>query len=333
MKAFILAGGFATRLWPLTEKRAKPLLPLAGKPLLTHLIEKIPDGMPVTVSTNQVFAEDFHAWKGQRTKDKGQISILIEDAGHEDEKLGALGALAKWIEEEHVKDDVLLLAGDNYIGFSIAKFLEAYQGNALIALHDIGNLEKAKKFGTVVAHGTTVAAFEEKPENPRSTLVSTGCCILPASTLRTLVTFAQEHPDNIGGIFEHFLRKGIAVACIAFPEPWFDIGSFEAYLEATKALVGNDIRRGKACEACPERAEQSEASRRAPTEGNVFEGSVVIGDRSNVQNSTIRNVVLFEDCTIEDCILENCILDNHCTLKGVDLTGKMLRAGTKLLRS
>ncbi|MEK7217912.1 MAG: NDP-sugar synthase, partial [Patescibacteria group bacterium] len=48
MQAFLLAGGFATRLWPLTEKRAKPLLPLAGKPIITHLLENIPEGIPVT---------------------------------------------------------------------------------------------------------------------------------------------------------------------------------------------------------------------------------------------------------------------------------------------
>jgi GTP:adenosylcobinamide-phosphate guanylyltransferase len=63
MHAFILAGGFATRLWPLTEKRAKPLLPLAGKPLLTHLLEKIPRDIPVTVSTNAAFANGFSEWQ------------------------------------------------------------------------------------------------------------------------------------------------------------------------------------------------------------------------------------------------------------------------------
>ena len=84
MHAFILAGGFATRLWPLTESRPKPLLPLAGKPILTHLIEKIPKDIPITVSTNAVFADAFHQWQSQVAKRQLPIRILIEDARHDD---------------------------------------------------------------------------------------------------------------------------------------------------------------------------------------------------------------------------------------------------------
>ena len=67
MQCFILAGGFATRLWPLTEKQAKPLLPIAGKPILTHLIEKIPDDLPITVSTNAAFQGGFKEWFVDKT--------------------------------------------------------------------------------------------------------------------------------------------------------------------------------------------------------------------------------------------------------------------------
>src|SRR3989344_4686281 len=141
MKAFVLAGGFATRLWPLTEKRAKPLLPLAGKPLLTHLVEKIPKDMQITVSTNAVFAKDFEMWREgchaerRRSMTGGKspfasaqgdtVKILIEDTGHEGEKLGALGAVAKWVTEQKIDDNILLLAGDNYIGFQMQEFLDA----------------------------------------------------------------------------------------------------------------------------------------------------------------------------------------------------------------
>ncbi len=370
MKAFVLAGGFATRLWPLTEKRAKPLLPLAGVPLLTHLVEKIPAGIPITVSTNQVFAEDFEKWNHtrhaerselrqelERTKSKHvagvpsmnqnvrdastaplnssaqgglargsaqhDVHILIEDAGHEDEKLGALGAVAKWIKEENIQDDVLLLAGDNYVGFSIASFIERFNGKPLLAAYDIRSKDAAKKFGTVLTESSKttsdtirVTGFEEKPAEPKSTLVSTGCYLLPGGSLPILAAYAQNHPDNVGGIFEHFLSKGMDVDCVSFAEPWFDIGSFEAYLEATKTLIG-------------ERFLLAEGTKQRDSE---LIGSVVLGRNSKVARSKLHNVVLFENCEVEDCVLENCIVDDDCILRGVDLSGKMLRAGTHLVR-
>jgi glucose-1-phosphate thymidylyltransferase len=317
MKAFILAGGFATRLWPLTEKRAKPLLPLAGKPILTHLVEKIPEGMPIAVSTNQVFAEYFHAWSLELGAWSSQnIKIIIEDASEEERKLGAVGAFAAWIQKEGIDDDVLLLAGDNYIGFSLTEFLQRFHGEPLLALFDIRDREKAKAFGVATIVGDRVKSFEEKPQNPKSTLVSTGVAVIPKELLREVVTFAREKPDNMGGIFEHFLAVGIIIRRVSYLEPWFDIGSFEAYLEATKALVGEKIQleEGSTCI------------------GSTCGGSVVLGNRSRLTGCRLEDVVVFDDCTIEDCILRDCVIDDHCMLRGVDLTGKMIRQGTVLLR-
>lgn len=318
MRAFILAGGFATRLWPLTEKRAKPLLPLAGKPLIDHLIEQLPREMPVTVSTNAAFAESFEQWK--RAGNHTNVEILVERANKDTEKLGALGAVAQWVTLKGINEDILLLTGDNYCGFSLVDFLgSAVPGTPLIATHDIKDREKARLFGNVIPapDGKTVEAFEEKPAQPRSTLVSTGISVLPAGTLPVLVAFAKAHPDNVGGIFEEFLRRGITVEFRAFSEPWFDIGSFETYLEATSLLVGNRVLLGRGAE-CMETA---------------TEGSVVLGDHSIVRKSTLRNVILFNQCRVEDCILEDCILDDRCELIGIDLRRQMLREGTVLRRT
>ncbi|MBI2117518.1 NTP transferase domain-containing protein, partial [Candidatus Peregrinibacteria bacterium] len=181
MHAFILAGGFATRLWPLTEKRAKPLLPLAGKPLLTHIVEKIPQGMPITVSTNAAFAAGFAAWKETHQR---PITIVVEQTTNDADKLGALGAVTQWIHRERIAEDILLLTGDNYFGFSLKAFLDTYHtGVALIAAYDIDDAEKAKMFGIVTVKrdngnppstNNIVTTFEEKPKHPLSTLVSTG---------------------------------------------------------------------------------------------------------------------------------------------------------------
>lgn len=316
MKAFILAGGFATRLWPLTESRAKPLLPLAGKPLLTHIIENIPADLPVTVSTNAAFGESFVEWK--KTIDRSNITIRIEHTQNDDEKLGTLGATAQWITEEKIDDDILLLTGDNYFGFSMQTFLAAYRpGTALVAAYDIDDLEKAKAFGTIILKEdtATIAAFEEKPIEPKSTLVSTGCSVLPKTVLPNLIAFAAIKPDNVGGIFEELLRLGKGVDSFCFSDLWFDIGSFEAYLEATMALVGDQALLGNS-------ATMTDTER---------EGSVILGEKTTVTKSTLRNTVLFEGCVIDNCVLDHCVIDDDCELRNVDLTGKMIRSRTKLI--
>ncbi|OIO55745.1 hypothetical protein AUJ46_00420 [Candidatus Peregrinibacteria bacterium CG1_02_54_53] len=317
MRAFLLAGGFATRLWPLTEKRAKPLLPLAGKPLIDHVLEQLPADLPVTVSVNVAFQESFAHWKAQSKH--ANAEILVEQSRKDTEKLGALGAVAQWITQQRITDDVLLLTGDNYFGFSIQNFLQQYTpGTPLIAAFDIKDPKQAQGFGTIVpdGDGKHVAAFEEKPAHPQSSLVSTGLSVLPAIHLPIVEEYARQKPDNVGGIFEEFLRKGIPVEFRAYTEPWFDIGSFEAYLEATRILVGNRVHLGHGA-AC---------------EKTTAEGPVVLGNHSVVRNATLRNVIMFEHCTVEDCVLTDCILDDHCVLKGIDLSRQMLREGTILER-
>lgn len=320
MHAFILAGGFATRLWPLTEKRAKPLLPLAGKPIISYLTQDLPDDMPVTVSTNSVFRDAFEAWRQEQGK--SNLRILIEDTAHDDHKLGALGATAQWIEQENIHDDILLLTGDNYCGFGLAQFIDTAKSLALhplLAVHDVEDKALAQSFGTVVlgAGGNKVLSFEEKPREPKSTLISTGASFIPKEFLPLLVAYAKMHPDNVGGIFEEFLSKNIAVyAFVPTEGQWFDIGSFESYLRATNALVGKHVLSGE-----HSIMEQTECS-----------GSVVLGKRCRVKNCTLENVVLFDECVIEDCDLRDCICDDGCILKGIDLQKKMLRRGTKLVR-
>ncbi len=332
MRAFILAGGFATRLWPLTEKRAKPLLPLAGKPIITHLVEKIPADIPVTVSTNAAFAEGFKKWMD--SIERPGMELLIEGTKRDDHKLGALGSIAEWVRAEKIDDDLLILTGDNYLGFSLEKFLDAFHGNPLLAAHDVGDLERAKAFGTVIVENTPspnpspiprfarggrggqrVAAFEEKPHSPKSTLVSTGCVLLPKSSLPILVDFAKVKPDNLGGIFEEFLRRGIPVECFTFSEPWMDIGSFHSYLDAHRQLIG----------------EKALIDSSARVESTDCRGSVTVGKNCVIERSQLTDCMVFDSVTIRDCTLRDCVIDNGCILEGIDLSKQMLRAGTTLI--
>jgi glucose-1-phosphate thymidylyltransferase len=319
MQAFILAGGFATRLWPLTERRAKPLLPVAGIPLLSTLVTQIPTTVPITVSTNATFADDFQQWK--KTIGNRNIRIVIEDAGHEDQKLGALGAVAQWITNEKIDDDLLLLAGDNFVGCRMETFLAKFHGNPLIAGHDIADPQAAKAFGTIVLEEGTgdelrnVTSFEEKPAHPKSTVVSTGWWVLPKSVLPILIEFAKSHPDNVGGIFEELLKRMIPVECFVFKEIWKDIGSFESYMSLhCDVLDGTTMVHPSATVSAD----------------SLLQGSIDLGPKTRVAKSVLTDCIVFGKTTITDCVLSRCIIDEDCVLEGVDLTDKMLRRGTVL---
>ncbi len=313
MKCIILAGGFATRLWPLTENKAKPLLHLKDRPLISHIVEKLPQDTEIIISTNAVFEEEFKEW-AEHFKDKN-IKIFVEDSAGDDMKKGALGATALVIETKGMDEDLMLIAGDNYFGFEMEKMLERFRDNPLLAAYDIGDLEKAKKFGVVVQKDGKAVEFQEKPEHPKSTLVSTGCLIFPAKNLKDIVHYAKENNDDLGGVFEYMIKKGETIDVFRFDEPWVDIGSYEAYLQANKDLLEGQV------------IEKEGVKKEG---NNEFIGGVYLGKNVTIRNSVIDHSVILGNCEIDNCVIRNCVIDENCTLKNLDLSHKMIRQGSKI---
>jgi glucose-1-phosphate thymidylyltransferase len=219
MKALLLAGGFATRLWPLTEGIAKPLLIVGHKPLLSHIVDEIPADIPVIVSTNQEFGEVFEEWKNKFHNGR-DITIFVEPSNR-DKQLGALGAISYAI-KQFGEDDYLISAGDNIYPFKIQNFINQFKGNILVAAYDIGSLELAKKFGVVTIDKKTNRAteFKEKPNNPTSTLVSTALYVLPKNKLNHLHESAELSSENIGSFLERAIEKKIPVDVFTFKGAW-----------------------------------------------------------------------------------------------------------------
>ena len=306
MKCIILAGGFATRLWPLSENKAKPLLHLKDRPILSHIVDGLPQGLEIIISTNVAFEQDFLAWAKHRPDRK--IRVFVEDSVENESKKGALGAVALAIRKEKIDEDLLLIAGDNYFGFRISDFINFYKGNPILAAYDIGSLEAAKKFGVVVTNDEHVVEFQEKPREPKSTLVSTGCYVFPKRNLADIAEYAQGHKDNLGGIFEHLLNKGAIIDVFTFSESWYDIGSFEGYLKANRELIGDQV------------IEKGIVTKVGKIE---FRGAVYLGE-----NSVIENSVILKDCVIKNCVIRNCIVDERCALSGIDLSRQMIRQGS-----
>ncbi|MBM3118153.1 MAG: nucleotidyltransferase family protein [Chloroflexi bacterium] len=227
MKSLILASGFGTRLYPLTVIRAKALLEYKTKPLISHIVGKIPQDIDILVNTNKKFEADFRRWQGTLTR---EVDLCVEPVFTEEQTFGAVGSMDYWIKTKNIADDLLVIAGDNYFEFDLRQFIAAYNGkNALVAVYDIGDKSKASQFGVVRLDGHRIAEFKEKPAQPKSSLIATACYILPPRIFPLLSKYsAQGKKDNLGSFISHLVGRD-EVHAYAFTELWLDIGNIDVY--------------------------------------------------------------------------------------------------------
>lgn len=245
MKAIILAGGFAKRLWPLTKNYPKPLLKVREKAIIEHILEKVSavDGVDkIYISANQTFEPHFREELSHHLERDG-IDLIIEPSTKEEDKLGAIGAINYLIKNEKIEDDLMIVAGDNLFGFDINDFVDLFRVNRkpVIAFYDIKDPDKVRhKYGNVhLDEDNIVKDFVEKPEDPFSTFVSTGCYLFPKETLNLIDEYLKsENKKDAPGFFISWLHKKQDVLGFVFDEHWFDIGSHEALAEAKKYYEG-----------------------------------------------------------------------------------------------
>lgn len=121
MKAIILAGGYAKRLWPLTKNKPKQLLSVGGRPMIEYIMEKLETQKEIDkiiISTNEKFEDNFKQWLSgyKSTKD---ISLVIEPTLLEENKLGSVGALGYLIKKENFNEELMIIGGDNLFEFDL----------------------------------------------------------------------------------------------------------------------------------------------------------------------------------------------------------------------
>ncbi len=243
MKAIILAAGYATRLYPLTLTQPKPLLPIAGRPLLDHIVDRLGevggiDG--IYVVTNAKFTALFEHWAAERTKTAMPVSIVNDGSTDERNKLGATGDIAFVLRTRHIEDDVVVIAGDNLMSGSLKGFgrLCRERNAPVLGVYDVRSKEDAKKFGVVSMDAKgVVVRFEEKPRVPESTLISMALYFYPRDVLPLIGQYLKEGngPDP-SGRFIQWLYTRMPVYGWEVSGVWFDIGFPETLAEADAAF-------------------------------------------------------------------------------------------------
>jgi glucose-1-phosphate thymidylyltransferase len=247
MNILILAAGYATRLHPLTLNKAKPLLEVAGKPMTEWVIDNLAPikGIEkVYVVTNNKFAADFQTWADHYNQTHARLAFeIINDGSTSDaDKLGAIGDINLVVNRANLaSSDLIIVAGDNLFSQSLEEFgTFCHEKNQpVLGLHDAGTLEEAKKYGVVaVKPNGEISSFEEKPAEPKSTLIGIALYYYPAAVVAQFATYLAEgnNPDQPGR-FVQWLYQRQPVQTWTVPGTWFDVGSKENLEEANRVFA------------------------------------------------------------------------------------------------
>ncbi len=241
MKCLILAAGYATRLYPLTENFPKPLLKVREKAILDWLVDDLSGNAEVEeylVVSNHRFADHFTEWAKTRTE---SIRVIDDGTVSNETRLGAVRDILLAVEQTKTDTDLVVLAGDNVLDFSLGVFLRyvAEKKTTCLLRYAEPNREKLHKCGvlTVDAHDR-VTSMEEKPAEPRSNWCCPPFYYIKREDLR-LIGDAIEAGCGIdapGSLFA-WLSAKVPVHAMEMPGKRYDIGDLKSY-----EAVQNDYR-------------------------------------------------------------------------------------------
>ena len=237
MKCLILAAGYATRLYPLTENYPKPLLQIGEKSILDWLLDDIHAGGHVEeyiVISNHKYAPQFLAWAEDHPL---PIRVLDDGTVTNETRLGAVCDIQFAIEQLKLDDDLLIIAGDNVLDFSLTRFLDyALEKNSSCAMRYYEQDEKRLRKSGVAELGENgrLISLEEKPAQPKSHWCTPPFYFYKAEDTRRI---AEAVADGCGTDAPGSLLAWICRHCVVYsmemPGSRFDIGNLESY-EAVK---------------------------------------------------------------------------------------------------
>ena len=242
MKCLILAAGYATRLYPLTENFPKPLLKVRGKTILDWLIDDIDTMNEVdeyVVVSNHKFAPHFSAWAREK---KQKVSVVDDGTSTNETRLGAVRDIQFAIDALNLDDDMLVIAGDNLLDFSLTKFI-AYakeKGTSCIMRYYEPNIEKLKKSGVAEVDGQDkILRLMEKPVEPASHWACPPFYYYTKEDARLVKQgIAAGCGTDAPGSYIAWLCRQVPVHAMEMPGKRYDIGNLESYENVQKEYKG-----------------------------------------------------------------------------------------------
>lgn len=234
MLCILLCAGYATRMYPLTENFPKPLLQIKGKALIDYLIEDLEKGQYINeyvIVSNHKFISYFNDWKNNH-KVKN-ITILDDGSISNETRLGAVKDIEFAIESLNIDEDILVLAGDNLLDFSLNCFIEYFNkkdSNCVMRYYE-NELTKLQRTGVAtIAEDDRILEMIEKPKKPESNWAIPPFYIFKKEYLKQILKGIEFgcKTDSPGGFIEWFSRKNVVYAYL-MPGKRIDIGNIDDY--------------------------------------------------------------------------------------------------------
>ena len=241
MKCLILAAGYATRLYPLTENFPKPLLKVGEKAILDRLIEDIDRNSDIhefVVISNHKFASVFNKWAKER---KENIVVVDDMTSTNETRLGAVRDILYAVNKLGIDEDVMVMAGDNVLDFSLKGFLEFAQEKktSCVMCHREDELRKQQKTAIItIDDSCLITSYEEKPREPKGNLAVPPFYFYRGKDLKRIEeALAEGCSADAPGSFAAWLSRKVPMHAYVMPGKRYDIGDLPSY-EAAQKMFG-----------------------------------------------------------------------------------------------
>jgi glucose-1-phosphate thymidylyltransferase len=243
ISALVLAAGFGTRMGTLSKKTAKPLLPVAGKPMLQHVASQLLTTGRIQrlyIVTNHFYWKQFEAW-AKKCRLQG-IDLLDDGATSNETRLGALADLHFTVRKRGIQGPLLVLGGDNLFRFDFADFINFYDQKQtdVVACYPQPDVERLRKTGVAVLdEHSRLIYFQEKPRDPKSHWAIPCLYIFTQASLERLKTYLKKgNPPDAPGHFICWLHTRAPIFAFSFRDPPYSIGDPTSYAKTRRTLEG-----------------------------------------------------------------------------------------------
>ena len=300
MEAIILAGGFGTRLRPLTYTRAKALLPILNKPMITYLIDSLPSEVDKVILAVNYRKDQIESYFKKNNFGK---EIIVND---EPEPLGTGGAVK--FAEKHITGAFLVLNADVICSLNLGDMINFHKKNNAVSTISLWPVENVSEFGVVdIQYGGNVVGFVEKPkpEDAPSDLINAGAYFLEPQILdyiekKRLVSMEKE-------IFPQIINDTGKFFGFEFEGYWVDVGRIKSYIDVHKFLLKKQNIEKITGDNCVINGRLTNSS---------IGDNVLIGKNSHIISSIVFNdTIIGRNVSLTDCVVgENAKISDHSIL-------------------